>query len=197
MNPVSRFLVFILVSLVAASLARADALHDLGEAMKASFYTYSSSGDVNFDYAQLMREQHRLAAQLSELKLNDLNDATLRRVARSAIQMVGESGESLERWQGRNSQPNAGANAELVENSLASLKDHLRDIEARFIDVAREDEDYYVQLMLWHHELAIALGQMVASQSVDAQMRMLASENTRLHTREVAHLRSWEVYHSP
>lgn len=184
----------VVASCISIGLVYADSgLRDQGEALKASLYEYESTGDANHDFANLIKEQYQNAARLAELKLDDLEDASLQRVARAAINRIENELEEIERWLGRNSQPTVGDNAELIANSLATLSERMKEVESRFVDTDLEDDAYFAQLMLWHHEVTIAIGQLVGNNSVDAQIRMLAADTVRRHTREIAQLRNWEV----
>lgn len=186
-------LVVVMLSLIGTVLAQSGELRDSGERLKASLYEYEPLGDVNHDYVNLISVQYRLAAELSDIKLDQLEAASLQRVARSALSKAENELVDIEAWLSRNSRPNIGDNAELVQSSIHALSERMKDVESRFVDAELEDDAYFAQLMLWHHEVAIAVGQLVVNQSVDAQVRMLATDTVRRHTREIAQLRNWEV----
>ncbi|MCH8529515.1 MAG: DUF305 domain-containing protein [Saccharospirillum sp.] len=186
-------LVVVVLGLFGTAMAQSDSLREQGVALKASLYEYEATGDANHDFANLISEQYRNAARLSEMKVDQLQAATLQRVARSAIAKVENELVEIETWKGRNSRPNVGENAELVIASIETLSERMKTVDARFVDADLEDDAYFAQLMLWHHEVAIAVGQLVVNQSVDAQARMLATDTVRRHTREIAQLRNWEV----
>lgn len=169
-----------------------DPLFDARQAMFNALYDYELTGDPNYDYAQIMIPLSLEAVDMAETLMDESDDDRLVRVAEMLKDDVDTELEALQAWRERFAAPTPGDNAEAVKlafdgvrKSMMARRDELRP--------GNDLEGSAASTLIWYHETVISLTQATLDHSVDAQLRLLASDIKRDHTRQIAELVNWET----
>lgn len=167
-------------------------LFDARQAMFNALYEYDLTGDPNYDYAQLLMPLNLEAVDMAEVLQEETDDERLVRVARILKDEVDTEIEALQAWQERFAAPTPDDDAEAVTRAIEGVRERMM---ARRDELQADDdwEGDAASTLVWYHETAIALTQVALQYSVDAQLRMLASDIRRDHTRQIAELRNWRT----
>ena len=169
-----------------------DPLFNARQAMFNAMYDYELTGDPNYDYAQILVPLNIEAVDMAESIKDQSEDDRLLRIANMLEDDVETELEALQAWQEHFSAPTPGDNAEAVKVAFEGVRERM--MERRDELQSNGDLDGSAASMLvWYHEAAIALTHVTLEYSVDAQLRLLASDIKRDHTRQIAELRSWRT----
>ncbi len=161
------------------------------ESLVGALYDYDLTGDPNYDYARIMVPMNIRAIAMIDTLLDHSEDERLLRVAGLMKDEIAAELEALQEWQARFSEPTPGDNAEAVKVAIKGVRDRMMEHRDE-MEASQETGTAFAAAMVWYHEVAISLTQVTLDYSVDAQLRMLASDIRRDHTRQIAELRNWE-----
>ncbi|GGX45263.1 DUF305 domain-containing protein [Saccharospirillum salsuginis] len=185
-------LLMLVGSLSAETGDDAGPLFNARQAMFNALYDYELTGDPNYDYAQLLVPLNLEAVDMAETLKDESDDDRLLRVANMLKDDVDTEIEALQAWQERFSAPTPGDDADAVTVAFEGVRERM--MERRDELQSNDDlEGSAAATLTWYHEAAIALTHVTLEHSVDAQLRLLASDIKRDHTRQIAELRNWRT----
>lgn len=156
-------------------------------------YDYKLTGDADYDYAALTISLNESALKMSRWMLDHTEDDRLRSLAQETISAQKEALEGLRDWFDRYPQPKpAEEDVQAVVDVYEAVFDRMAST-AEELDKATNPEIAYVDALIWHHEIVYALSQNLVQQSVDAQLRLIATDISRRSSRQVATLSNWRA----
>lgn len=167
-----------------------SALTEVRQQLMQAAYQAELSGDPNYDFANLMVAHQGAGIDMAKALLDSSEDERLVRVAELIIDNHEREIEDLNTWLERYDEPSPEDDAEAVRQAYRAVLDGLAEDRDEF-RVQGDADSVFANAMIWHHELAVALGQVMLNHSVDAQLRILAGDIVRDSTRDIAELRNW------
>lgn len=189
----------ILLLLIGSSVAEQTASGESGELaqmrqqMVEEVYDYKLTGDADYDYAALTISLNESALKMSRWMLDHTEDQRLRSLAQETISAQKEALEGLRDWFDRYPQPKpAEEDVQAVVDAYEAVLDSMASA-AEELDKATNPEIAYVDALIWHHEIVYALSQNLVQQSVDAQLRLIATDISRRSSRQMATLGNWRA----
>ncbi|MFG1496065.1 DUF305 domain-containing protein [Saccharospirillum sp. HFRX-1] len=158
--------------------------------LMSAVFEVTLSGDVDFDFSQLMVAHQSAGVQMAELMLDKTDNERLGRVAELIVKKHRDEIEAFDTWLGRYDEANPDDDAQLIRQTYQTVLDQFADDRGEF-QVEGDAETVFAHAMVWHHELVVSLGQVILNHSVDAQLRILAGDVVREANRDIAELRNW------
>jgi len=156
--------------------------------MMADLQGYQPTGDADHDFAAIMRTHHQGAIAMMQAYLPGAGDAMLRGMAeQGTAKQQGEVGEL-----------SAFLNS---HQPTAQKSDYGKDATQMVVDMMKMDaqpqsaDKAFAAMMIPHHESAVHIGQMFASQGKDAKMKEMAAKIAADQQKEAGELKQWLQAH--
>lgn len=188
-------LLLVLAGSVVAAQNAADESGELAQMrqqMIDEVYDYKLTGDADYDYAALTINLNESALEMSHWMLDHTEDERLRSLAQETIGAQEDALERLRNWFDRYPQPKPADDVTAVVDAYEAVFERMA-ANAEELDQSSNPEIAYVDALIWHHEMIYSLSQNLVQQSVDAQLRLIATDVSRRSSRQVANLSNWRA----
>ncbi len=156
--------------------------------MMADLKAMQPTGDADHDFAAIMRTHHQGALAMMQAYLPGASDATLKGMAEKGIN----------KQQGEIDELSAFLNS---HQPAAQKSDYGKDATQMVVDMMAMDampqgaDNAFATMMIPHHESAVHISQMYASQGKDAKMKEMAAKIAADQQKEADELKQWLQAH--
>lgn len=158
--------------------------------MTSAFFDYPLTGDADFDFATLIVSLNDRAIEMARWAIDHADDARLVSLAEEVITAKQDRQQRLRQWLERNPEPTPGNDADAVIEAFGYVRERMEQSREERLR-SSEPQQAFAEAMIWHYEAAYSVAQTFLQNSVNAQLRLIATEVSRTNSRQIANFTNW------
>lgn len=154
-----------------------------------------STGDPDYDFAQMMIEHHKGGIALSEAQVDEGKADSLIAIARQIIEDQEKEIDSLEEFVS-NHQPQKQTTDEMTgggEHLMKGMDEMMQEMQGMEM---KDDQDHnYAQMITMHHQHAIDMATNYLSHGKDENLKKMAQDMIDKNKSQIERIETWKNTH--
>ncbi|SKB42216.1 DUF305 domain-containing protein [Daejeonella lutea] len=161
--------------------------------MMTDMHQMKMTGNVDYDFAMMMKSHHQAAVDMSQAELESGKDEEVKKMAQNIIDAQKKEINDLQAFLDKHKNPEKNYDPAMKDQGFAKMMDQNMTMmmDMPKMDSTSSTDKHYVQMMIPHHEGAVQMAEGFVQFGKDAVLISMAKKMIADQKKEIEQFKNW------